>query len=91
MLDATTLSAMFRSGDSPEGFRPRRLAQYFVVTATCGDPSRCLDVYADLLARGGTAHAAELFRMMVARAQRAPGEFREAMLRGGRVPILQNR
>lgn len=53
------LSAIFRSGDLP--FRPRYIAQHFVVQRVKDDPLRAVLVYRDLLRTGGTNHAAEKF------------------------------
>lgn len=80
MVSASTLSAMFRSGDMPERFRPKRLAQYWVVQTVKDDPVRCLAVYADLREKGGTAHAAELFRALVEEARSVPFRFKARML-----------
>lgn len=92
MMPASTLSAMFRSGDMPERFRPRRIVQFWVVQTVKDDPVRCLAVYADLREKGGTAHAAELFRSLVEEALQAPLRFRARMLgwfeeRPRRLPV----
>jgi hypothetical protein len=78
MLSPATLSNMFRSGDLP--YRPRYLAQYWIVSQIRHDPPRCVEVYRHLRDFGGTAHASDWFLAMLTVAHNHPMEFREVWL-----------
>ena len=69
MMDARTLSAIFRGGDLE--FRPGRVARYWVVRTVMDDPVRCVRVYGRLLREGGTSHAADLFLSMLEEARKS--------------------
>jgi len=76
------LAAAFREADRP--FRPRHLAQFWVVCTALKDPVLAVEIHAELVSSGGTPHAAARFALMLR-------EARDHGIRFWRHQVLLNR
>lgn len=72
MIPARTLATRFLEGDRE--FRPRHLTKLWVVRLIKNDPLRAVQVFHELIKRGGTHHAALEFECLLEQMQ-TKGEF----------------